>query len=60
VEPTEEVVVEEEVEEVEAEETPAEAPKAEPAICAATTKAGNPCKGKAVADSDYCMAHGPK
>jgi len=25
--------------------------------CKATTAAGNPCKGKPVADSDYCMAH---
>jgi hypothetical protein len=25
--------------------------------CQATTKAGGSCKGKAVADSDYCMAH---
>jgi hypothetical protein len=45
------------------EEAVAEAPqeaKAVVPICAGTTKAGNPCKGKAVAGNDYCMAHQPK
>lgn len=67
VEPTEEVVVEEEAteeaptEEVPAEETPAEAPKEEaPEKCASMTKAGKPCKGKRVADNEFCMSHQPK
>lgn len=68
VEPTEEPVVEDAAEEAPTEEAPTEevpteveAPKeAAPEKCAATTKAGNPCKGKAVADSEFCMSHQPK
>lgn len=47
-------------EEVEEEEAPAEAeaPKeADAEKCSATTKKGKPCKGKRVADSEFCMSH---
>jgi hypothetical protein len=31
-----------------------------PKICAGITKAGNPCKGKAIEGTDFCRVHQPK
>jgi hypothetical protein len=39
--------------------TSASAQTKEPAHCTATTKAGNPCKGKAVNNTAFCATHNP-
>ena len=33
------------------------APVATPSVCVATTKAGDPCKGRPVGDTDSCVFH---
>ncbi len=32
-------------------------PVATPSVCVATTKAGDPCKGRPVGDTDSCVFH---
>ena len=36
---------------------PHAAPVATPSVCVATTKAGDPCKGRPVGDTDSCVFH---